>query len=199
MCTGLCMNWRDRFKSAPGMVAENSIVWCALPSSASKIASMEGKKPRSSISSASSSTTARMADRSSDPRSMWSRKRPGGGGPSTTQWLDAEQIGETSPGRPHPASPAAQPPSPKWGGKILCILRTLLNVHVRGVDTWTVRRGGAIGTVAAAGFRRARRGPVRPCVQRAKAQPDCRAALTRGTLHAVDRQLQDPPGPFRRA
>src|SRR5690606_3841505 len=61
-------------------------------------------------------------------------------------------------------------------------LRVSLNVHVADVDTWTALARGTICASAAAGFRRARRGPVRPDVQRAKAQPNCRAAFVRGLL-----------------
>ncbi|OYX70174.1 MAG: hypothetical protein B7Y85_13845, partial [Brevundimonas sp. 32-68-21] len=43
------------------------------------------------------------------------------------------------------------------------VLRTFLNVRIKGVDTWTVRDERTIGTIAAAGFRRARRGPVSRC------------------------------------
>ncbi|MNN46231.1 hypothetical protein D3C81_1606070 [compost metagenome] len=59
-------------------------------------------------------------------------------------------------------------------------LRTLLNVHDAVVDTWTASPRRTISPSAAAGFRRARLGPVRPGVQRAKAQPNCRAAFVRG-------------------
>src|SRR5215217_171747 len=61
-------------------------------------------------------------------------------------------------------------------------LRTALNTHVGDMDSWTNKGTIAICAVAAAGVRRARRGPVRPAVDRAIVQPDCRAALTRGSL-----------------
>src|SRR5690606_38919570 len=61
-------------------------------------------------------------------------------------------------------------------------LRADLNTRVASVDTWTGGEAVAISGPAAAGVRRARRGPVRPVVCRAIVQPDCRAALTRGTL-----------------
>ena len=50
-------------------------------------------------------------------RGGWSRQRPGGGGPAGSHRPEAGQVVDGSPGRPHPASPAAQPPSPKWGGR----------------------------------------------------------------------------------
>ncbi len=59
-----------------GTVAENISV--RRPSgAAARMNSRSSAKPRSSISSASSSTTARKPDRSRLPRSMWSRNRPG--------------------------------------------------------------------------------------------------------------------------
>ena len=59
-----------------GNVAENIKVRRVL-GVASRMNSKSSRKPISSISSASSSTTTSRADRSSPPRSKWSRKRPG--------------------------------------------------------------------------------------------------------------------------
>ncbi|CAM5240328.1 hypothetical protein SGLAM104S_10520 [Streptomyces glaucescens] len=57
MCVGRFMYRRASPMTAPGMVAENSMVW-RLAGSMLMIFSTSGRKPRSSISSASSSTSA---------------------------------------------------------------------------------------------------------------------------------------------
>ena len=59
-----------------GTVAENIKVRRS-EGVASKIDSNSSRNPMFNISSASSNTTARRPDVSKDPRSMWSRKRPG--------------------------------------------------------------------------------------------------------------------------
>ena len=58
---GWIRNWRASATIGPGIVAENSIVWRAAGTMASSF-SMSGRKPRSSISSASSSTRMRASD-----------------------------------------------------------------------------------------------------------------------------------------
>jgi len=55
-------------------------------------------------------------------------------------------------------------------------LRISINDLAADVDTWTRPATLVISGPAAAGVRRARRGPVRPAVDRAFVQPDCRAA-----------------------
>ena len=59
-----------------GTVAENISVRRSCGHSP-RIYSRSSRKPRSNISSASSNTTPRIADRSIAPRMIWSRKRPG--------------------------------------------------------------------------------------------------------------------------
>src|SRR3954466_14140042 len=56
MCVGWVMNDRDSVTIGPGIVAEKSIV-CRLSGTIARIRSMSGRKPRSSISSASSRTS----------------------------------------------------------------------------------------------------------------------------------------------
>ena len=94
-------------------------------------------------------------------------QRPGGEG-----W--ALHAANLSPCRPHPVFAALRRPSRDGGGRFS--LRPVLTVPPASVDTWTRAGTAAICAVAAAGVRRARRGPVRPVVSRANVQPDCRAA-----------------------
>src|SRR2546426_619873 len=61
---------------SPEVVAENSIVW-RLTGSAARMRRTSGANPMSSIRSASSSTSTSSREKSTCPRSMWSRRRPG--------------------------------------------------------------------------------------------------------------------------
>ncbi len=88
----------------PGMVAENSMV-CRLLGSISMIFSTSGRKPRSSISSASSSTSARTEERSSLRCPARSSSRPGV--PTTTstpllERLDLRFVGPAAVDREDP-------------------------------------------------------------------------------------------------
>ena len=64
MLTGRFINRRASETMSAGMVAENNIVWCGVASRIFKSFSMSGRKPRSSISSASSRTSAAICERS---------------------------------------------------------------------------------------------------------------------------------------
>ena len=72
------LRWKRLASSAMGFgtVAENIRVRRSA-GAAARMNSRSSRKPRSSISSASSSTTARSSEMSSEPRVMWSRRRPG--------------------------------------------------------------------------------------------------------------------------
>ncbi len=70
------------------MVAENSSVRRVSGIALSRVSS-SSLKPRSSISSASSSTTARRLDRFNCPRDRWSHRRPG---VPTTMWQPADSA-----------------------------------------------------------------------------------------------------------
>ena len=76
MFIGWRMWVRARATIAPGMVAENSIV-CRVSGVIESSFSTSGRKPRSSISSASSSTRACTWEMSSDARLHRSISRPG--------------------------------------------------------------------------------------------------------------------------
>ena len=89
---------------APGIVAEKSIVWRDAGVSDMSV-STSGRKPRSSISSASSSTTVRACDRSRWPCLARSMRRPGV--PTTTstpvlQGLDLGLVGAAAVDGEHP-------------------------------------------------------------------------------------------------
>ncbi|SLI02583.1 Uncharacterised protein [Mycobacteroides abscessus subsp. abscessus] len=76
MWVGRVRNVRARVMIGPGMVAENSMV-CRLAGTMVRMRSISGRKPRSSISSASSSTSTPIL-----PRMRWfclarSSRRPG--------------------------------------------------------------------------------------------------------------------------
>ena len=75
-----------------GTVAENINVRRSSGDSP-KINSRSSRKPRSSISSASSITTPRSCDRSMLLRMMWSRKRPG---VATTMWAPRASVRRSS-------------------------------------------------------------------------------------------------------
>src|SRR4051812_47414505 len=77
---------------AEGMVAENSIV-CRVSGVLDSSFSTSGRKPRSSISSASSSTTACTCERSSARRSERSMSRPGGADDDVDAVLEGVQLG----------------------------------------------------------------------------------------------------------
>ncbi len=76
MWIGFVMNRRASATIGPGIVAEKSCVW-RTAGTFWKIFSMSGRKPRSSILSASSSTTSVAFDRSSRRWLFRSMRRPG--------------------------------------------------------------------------------------------------------------------------
>ncbi|MCY1557603.1 hypothetical protein D9M68_944650 [compost metagenome] len=76
-CCGLRMNSIASARIGSAKVAENSRVWRFCLGSLARMRLIEGRKPMSSMRSASSSTRISMPDRSTLRRSMWSIKRPG--------------------------------------------------------------------------------------------------------------------------
>ncbi len=76
--TRIGLTWKSRasFRMSSGMVALNSSVW-RLSGSAFRMRRMSGRKPRSSIRSASSSTSTSRLPNLALPWLMWSSSRPG--------------------------------------------------------------------------------------------------------------------------
>jgi hypothetical protein len=87
-CAGLRRKRFVRSAMRGGMVAEKKASWRSSGSSA-RMVSMSSRKPRASISSASSSTQKVTCWRVSDPRRRWSSRRPG---VPTTIWAPARRA-----------------------------------------------------------------------------------------------------------
>ncbi len=77
ICAGSRMNSRASCLMLSSKVAENSRVWRFWRGSLARIFLIDGRKPMSSMRSASSSTRISMPDRSTLRRSRWSIRRPG--------------------------------------------------------------------------------------------------------------------------
>ncbi len=83
-----CRPWRSR-PTSPCSVAENSSVWRSRAQSSSRSCSTTGRKPMSSIRSASSSTSSRMRLSDTSRRSIRSSSRPG---VATRMWARAGEA-----------------------------------------------------------------------------------------------------------